>query len=200
MLPHFCLVWQLFNSTAKYPVCQHLKTQNIDFLQFFWQDFLFSAVIMEKPHIAASACRLPLFHSLPAEKAIQVISQKSRKANDHRSISNVISARHHPQNYENNIIRRSIAQKIKGGDRETAPKNKTSIRDIKLPSRLSLFLMSISCASRRIETFRKIIEFAAASVVWEIAISATITKLLQKLQIFRISAFTILGIHMPLCL
>lgn len=30
-------------------------------------------------------------------------------------------------------IRRSIAQKLKGGDRETAPKNKTSIRDIKLP-------------------------------------------------------------------
>jgi integrase len=30
-------------------------------------------------------------------------------------------------------IRRSIAQKLKGGDRETAPKNKSSIRDIKLP-------------------------------------------------------------------
>lgn len=30
-------------------------------------------------------------------------------------------------------IRRSITQKIKGGDRETAPKNKSSIRDIKLP-------------------------------------------------------------------
>lgn len=30
-------------------------------------------------------------------------------------------------------IRRSIAQKLKGGDRETAPKNKSSIRDIKMP-------------------------------------------------------------------
>lgn len=30
-------------------------------------------------------------------------------------------------------IRRSIAQKLKGGDRETSPKNKSSIRDIKLP-------------------------------------------------------------------
>ena len=33
-------------------------------------------------------------------------------------------------------IRRSIAQKLKGGDRETAPKNRTSIRDIKLPKPL----------------------------------------------------------------
>ena len=33
-------------------------------------------------------------------------------------------------------IRRSIAQKLKGGDRETAPKNKSSIRDIKLPAPL----------------------------------------------------------------
>ena len=33
-------------------------------------------------------------------------------------------------------IRRSIAQKLKGGDRETAPKNKSSIRDIKLPQPL----------------------------------------------------------------
>ena len=30
-------------------------------------------------------------------------------------------------------IRRSINQKLKGGDRETAPKNKSSIRDIKMP-------------------------------------------------------------------
>ena len=33
-------------------------------------------------------------------------------------------------------IRRSIAQKLKGGDRETAPKNKSSIRDVKLPKPL----------------------------------------------------------------
>lgn len=37
-------------------------------------------------------------------------------------------------------IRRSIAQKLKGGDRETAPKNKTSIRDIKLPQPLIAIL------------------------------------------------------------
>lgn len=30
-------------------------------------------------------------------------------------------------------IRRSVAQKLKGSDRETAPKNKSSIRDIRLP-------------------------------------------------------------------
>lgn len=39
---------------------------------------------------------------------------------------------------DNNIlhIRRSIAQKLKGGDRETPPKNKTSTRDIQLPKTL----------------------------------------------------------------
>ena len=39
---------------------------------------------------------------------------------------------------ENDIIhiRRSIAQKLKGGDRETAPKNRSSIRDIMIPDPL----------------------------------------------------------------
>ena len=30
-------------------------------------------------------------------------------------------------------VRRSIAQKLKGGDRETAPKNESSIRDLQIP-------------------------------------------------------------------
>lgn len=34
-------------------------------------------------------------------------------------------------------IRRSIAQKLRGGDRETAPKNRSSIRDIKVPDPLA---------------------------------------------------------------
>ena len=37
-------------------------------------------------------------------------------------------------------VRRSIAQKVKGGDRETPPKNKTSYRDLQLPQPLLLVL------------------------------------------------------------
>ena len=37
-------------------------------------------------------------------------------------------------------IRRSIAQKLKGADRETAPKNKSSIRDVKIPQPLIAIL------------------------------------------------------------
>ena len=44
-------------------------------------------------------------------------------------------------------VRRSIAQKQKGGDRETAPKNKSSIRDIQAPS----ILLEIMEANRAIQ-------------------------------------------------
>ena len=37
-------------------------------------------------------------------------------------------------------VRRSIAQKLKGGDRETPPKNKSSVRDLQLPEPLKRIL------------------------------------------------------------
>lgn len=37
-------------------------------------------------------------------------------------------------------IRRSIAQKLRGGDRETPPKNKSSVRDLQIPSTLTKIL------------------------------------------------------------
>lgn len=43
--------------------------------------------------------------------------------------------------YDNTIhVRRSIIQKLKGGDRETPPKNRTSNRDIQIPTPLSKIL------------------------------------------------------------
>lgn len=56
---------------------------------------------------------------------------------------------------ENNIIhvRRSIAQKLKGADRETPPKNKSSIRDLQIPLPLENILTEHRRRCERISGF-----------------------------------------------
>lgn len=50
-------------------------------------------------------------------------------------------------------VKRSVTQKIKGGDRETAPKNKTSIRTLQLPSPLIDILTTHREKCSKIEGF-----------------------------------------------
>lgn len=56
--------------------------------------------------------------------------------------------------YDNTIhIRRSIAQKLKGDDRETPPKNKSSIRDIQIPLPLKAVLDEHKARYQQMESF-----------------------------------------------
>lgn len=50
-------------------------------------------------------------------------------------------------------VRRSIAQKLKGGDRETPPKNKTSYRDLQMPDPLIKVLQEHKERQKQLDSF-----------------------------------------------
>ena len=61
-------------------------------------------------------------------------------------------------------VRRSVAQKLKGGDVETPPKNKSSYRDLQAPEPLLVILAEHKKGSSQTAVFRMITEFAAVLV------------------------------------
>lgn len=69
------------------------------------------ATVYGRPKILSLA--LSFLHSLPTDKAVDVIEQKRRKADNDRQIANVRDACYYPQNDEDDIVCRIGQGKIR---------------------------------------------------------------------------------------
>ena len=61
---------------------------------------------------ASASVRLPQFHPLPADVAVDVVCEKGRKTDHHRNVPDVLSACKGPQDDQDQIVGRIGQRKI----------------------------------------------------------------------------------------